>query len=103
MATISLDENANGQMIRVAANDVIEINLDETPTTGYKWEISELDRQHFQLLSEDYKLYGGDAMGGGGIKKIQLKSIGSGSGCVRLENKQPWSGDVYKTFEFNYQ
>jgi inhibitor of cysteine peptidase len=102
MATINLDESANGRVIHVSANDILEIKLDETPTTGYRWEISEMDQQHFQLVSEDYELYGGGAMGGGGVKKIQLKALAPGQGCVRLQNKQPWSGDVYKTFEFTY-
>lgn len=103
MATINLDESANGTSIHVAANDIVEISLDETPTTGYQWQVSELDKKHFQLVKEDYELFGGAAMGGGGTKKIQLRALASGQGAVRLQNIQPWSGDVYKTFEFTYK
>jgi len=102
MATITLNDSCNGNNIQVKANDIVEINLDESPTTGYKWQISQLDKQHFQIIKEDYQLYAGNAMGGGGTKTIQLKALAEGSGLVRLQNIQPWSGDVYKTFEFRY-
>lgn len=103
MANIKLDESCSGKQVQVGANDSIEIELDEVPTTGYRWVISQINPEHFKVQSEDYTLYNSAGMGGGGVKRIQLERLGSGRGVVRLENKQPWSGDVYKTFEFTYE
>lgn len=102
MATINLDENSSGKQIHVSANDIIEITLDEVPTTGYRWVISQINPDHLQVVKEDFDLYGTAGIGGGGVKKIQLQVKETGTGKVQLQNKQPWSGDIDKTFEFSY-
>jgi inhibitor of cysteine peptidase len=102
MATVTLSESNNKQHIEVAVNDTIQIQLDESPTTGYKWEVIELNKNDLQVLSEDYERYPNAGIGGGGIKMIKLKVLKKASGRIRLENRQPWSGDVYKRFEVSY-
>lgn len=102
MATININEQEKGSQVPVSENDVLEITLDEVPTSGYRWVISQLNPDHLKVLSEDYELYNGAGMGGGGIKKIQLQVLRKGIGTIQLQNKQPWSDDVDKTFEFSY-
>ena len=102
MGTIKLSENNNQQRIQIAVNDVIQIQLDESPTTGYKWEIMELNTNDLQVISEEFKLNPDTGIGGGGKKLIQLKILKKAAGRIKLENRQPWSGDVYKRFEVSY-
>lgn len=102
MATIHLSESDNQQHFEFAIGDTIQINLDETPTTGFKWEISELNKSAITLLSSEYRLYEGAGVGGGGKRTIELLVNKESSGQIRFENRQPWSGDVYKTFEISY-
>jgi predicted secreted protein len=100
--TTSLSENNNQEQIQIEVNDIIQIELSESPTTGYRWEIIELDTSNLQVISEDFKLNSDSAIGGGGKKIIQLKVLKKASGRVKLENRKPWSGEVYKTFEVSY-
>ncbi len=102
MATIILSENNNQQHIDVAVNDIIQLQLDESPTTGYKWEITELNTNDIQEISEDFKLNADAGIGGGGKKMIQLKVLRKATGSIKLENRRSWSGDVNKRFEVSY-
>ena len=47
----------NNKNIVVHKGDTIEIQLDETPTTGYSWEIDKVDSQILGFQSSDYKIY----------------------------------------------
>ena len=102
MATINLSENNQQQQIEVTVNDTILLQLQESPTTGYRWEITELNPNHLQVVSEEFKTDSSSGIGGGGKKIIQLKVLAKESGRLILENRQPWSKAVDKTIEVSY-
>jgi len=102
MTTVTLTENNNQKHIEIHVDDIIQIHLDESPTTGYRWEITELNTNDMRVISQDFKLHSNSGVGGGGKKMIQLKVLRKVSGRIKLENRQPWSGDVYKRFEISY-
>jgi predicted secreted protein len=95
---ISADSSTS---IAVHKGDTIEIQLDETPTAGYSWEIDNMNSNIFQLQSSDYKLYDTAGVGGGGIRTMLFLVNNQGNGNIKLKNTQRWSGDVYKQFEIN--
>lgn len=93
---IGIDDNR--QIIHASAGDTIQLQLEENPTTGYSWAIENAE-PFFTLQHNDYQLLSGAGIGGGGTRTIVFKVEQSGSGKISLKNKQPWSGDVYQTFE----
>lgn len=95
---ISADSNA---IIAVHKGDTIEVQLEETPTAGYSWEIDNMDSNIFELQSSDYKLNKEAGIGGGGMRTMIFSVGGQGNGKSRLKNAQRWSGDIYKRFELN--
>jgi predicted secreted protein len=95
---ISADSNTS---IAVHKGDTIEVQLEETPTAGYSWEIDNMDSNIFELQSSDYKLNNEAGIGGGGMRTMLFLVKNSGSGNIKLKNSQRWSGDVYKQFELN--
>lgn len=101
MASIPLNETFNGQKVTVQPGDIIELQLEENPTTGYIWETSGVDNSEFELMAADYALYSTAGIGGGGKRTFRFKVIKPG-GRLKLENKQSWSGDVYKIFEVSF-
>ncbi len=64
---IAADNNSG---ITAHKGDTIEVQLDETPTAGYSWEIDSLDSNILELQSSDYKLYEGAGVGGGGLRTM---------------------------------
>lgn len=98
-----LSEDSNAKTIQVARGDTIELTLDESPTTGYRWEVSELDTQQIQLTEQHYTPHKEAGVGGGGARIYHLKVLDKGPGHIVFENRQRWEGDVYKTFSLRYE
>ena len=103
MKTIRVDESFNLKTIQISTDDTIELQLDETPTTGYKWELQDTDKEDIQLLQEEYTLYEGAGIGAGGMKTIRFNILTNGKGKIVFENRQRWSKDVYRTFTLFYE
>ena len=96
--TISGDGNSQ---LAVHKGDTIEIQLEETPTAGYSWDIDKMDANLFELQSSDYKMYTEGGIGGSGMRTMIFLVEGKGNGKIRLKNFQRWSGDVYRKFELS--
>ena len=90
-------DNSSG--ITAHKGDTIEVQLDETPTAGYSWEIDSLDSNILELQASDYKLYEGAGVGGGGMRTMLFLVKNVGNGKIKLKNSQRWSGDIYKQLE----
>src|SRR5687767_6271268 len=95
---ISADNNSS---IAAHKGDTIEIQLEETPTAGYSWEVDSMNSNIFELQSSNYKLYDEAGIGGGGMRTMLFLVKNSGNGNIKLKNFQRWSGDIYKKFEIN--
>lgn len=95
---VSADSNT---AIAAHKGDTIEVQLEETPTAGYSWEIDKMDTDIFELQSTDYKMNAGAGIGGGGIRTMIFLVEGQGDGKIKLKNAQRWSGDIYKQFELS--
>lgn len=102
MAKIQVDESFNGKTIQVSVGDIIEMQLNETPTTGYRWEFSQLNKNELELENEEFKIHQGTGIGGGGMKTFILKVVSKSNGYIKLENRQKWSGNVYEIFQLFY-
>ena len=102
MATLILSENDNQQHIVIAVDDIIQLQLDESPTTGYRWRIVNLDTHDIQVISEDFKLNTHAGIGGAGKKVIQLKVLRKTAGSFKLEYRRSWEEDFNKKFEIFY-
>jgi inhibitor of cysteine peptidase len=98
-----IDESFDAKTIQVAGGDTIELRLDESPTTGYRWEITEINKQQLHLSDQQYALREGVGMGGGGVRIFYLEVLHQGAGRIVLENRQRWEGDIYKTFCLYYE
>lgn len=92
--------NHHGQTIRVSPGDIIELQLEENPTTGYSWVVEDIPPV-FSIQQNEYKLFSGAGMGGGGTRTMLLKVEAPEDGRISLKNRQPWSGDVYQSFELD--
>ena len=91
----------NNKNIVVHKGDTIEIQLDETPTTGYSWAVDNVDSHILDFQSSDYKIYNTAGIGGGGIRSMKFLVNGQGDGSIKLKNWRKWSGDIYQQFEID--
>ena len=94
---MTLNEQDNGRAIELNAGDVLNLNLKENPSTGYKWVIE--SGGELELISDNYQ--GGEALGAGGVHEFQFRAPGHGSHELRLKNLREWEGDSSITERFN--
>ncbi len=78
--------------------EAFEIALAGNPTTGYVWEVTEIDEQIVQQTAEEYILdpYEGEfpPLGLGGTYVFRFRAVGSGQTTLKLVYHRPWEKDV---------
>jgi len=89
----NLTETDNGKQITVKPGDVITLTLNSNPTTGYSWQVMEIDNAI--LLQEgdsEYKQASGTdgLVGAGGMETFHFKAIGTGTTTLKLGYMRPW-------------
>lgn len=91
MAEVKIDaKNARGP-VELRVGDTLVINVDENPTTGYRWQVSVGDQL---VASADRFIPSGDtAVGGGGIRTLSFGVVSPGRGTVKLQLRREWETD----------
>jgi len=83
----------NGQQVTVKSGDVITVTLVSNPTTGYSWQVMEIDNA---ILIQDgdpeYKQSPGSQglVGAGGTETFRFKVIVTGETNLSLGYMRPW-------------
>lgn len=90
---IKLTKANNGESYELHRDDVIVIRLTENPTTGYCWEIEELDNNILALQSSDFFLPEDPQIGEGGMRVFIFKAKTAGSAHIRLKYWREWEGN----------
>lgn len=89
-----LEQVDNGATIDLKTGETFTVTLEGNPTTGYSWEVAEIDPAIIELAGEpDYK---SDSMliGSGGVFKFTFVAVGAGTSRVKLIYHRPWEEDV---------
>ena len=95
-----LEAEANGKTVHVAVGGVLEIHLDENPTTGYSWEIAALDEEILADAGRVYFAARPALTGSGGEVQWLFRALKPGTTALRLEYRRPWEKDKpAQTFE----
>ena len=83
----------NGNQITVKSGEVITLTLESNPTTGYSWQVMDIDNV---ILVQD-----GDSeftqasnleglVGAGGMETFRFEAIGVGEATLELGYMRPW-------------
>ena len=90
---ISLTDADNGKQIALQPGDILTVTLESNPTTGYSWQVMELNQG---ILVQDgdpeYKQSPGSEgmVGAGGTETFRFKAVGSGETSLGLGYMRPW-------------
>jgi predicted secreted protein len=74
-----------------------EIRLQGNPTTGYGWQVTEIDAQKVQMLAEDYvehKQEDQPIVGAGGTYIFRFRASAEGQTRIVIVYQRPWEKDV---------
>jgi inhibitor of cysteine peptidase len=82
---------ACGTAIDVPVNDSFALELEENPTTGYRWDF-EAD-PGLEVLSSNFASNQSGAIGGGGMRQVMIRATQAGSFVLRGRLWRSWLGD----------
>jgi inhibitor of cysteine peptidase len=89
----SLTDADNGKQIIVKSGEVMTVTLVSNPTTGYSWQVMEIDNAILVQDGEpEYKQSSSTEglVGAGSTETFIFKAVGSGETMLGLGYKRPW-------------
>jgi inhibitor of cysteine peptidase len=92
--TITISDKDQDSVVNINKNDLIIVELEGNPTTGYTWEVSPDSTINLSLQGEPEFVSSSDALGAGGIIKLTFKADGKGNGLLKLIYHRPWEENI---------
>jgi len=84
----------NGKTVEVAKGSDVKVVLESNPTTGYKWEVKEVDASILKQAGEATFKADSDAMGAGGKETFAFNAVGAGQTTLKMEYRRPWETEA---------
>jgi inhibitor of cysteine peptidase len=86
-------EKDNGASVQVRRGAKITIELNENPTTGYRWMISSIDEAFLVPEGDAFVPPDQKSPGAGGLRRFFFRAKSEGSTALTLINKRAWQSD----------
>ena len=87
---VQLTEQDSGSEVDVHVGDTVSIRLAENPTTGYRWNVANVDDSLVNIDDSEFVESPGSGIGGGGTRLITLSVRSPGVARASLKNQRPW-------------
>lgn len=97
---VKVGEDANGQTIELSAGQKLEIKLAGNPTTGFNWEVSEIDDSIIKQSGEAEYKSDSDLIGSGGMFTYSFEAVQPGTTTLKLIYHRSWEKDIPPEQEF---
>lgn len=95
---IRLDDRHNGMQKELTRDQVLFVTLESNPTTGYSWQVDELDQSILRQVGDpEYKLSAPGnppVVGAGGMETFRFETVSVGNTTLKLVYRRPWEKDV---------
>jgi inhibitor of cysteine peptidase len=92
VAEVTISRSDDQKALHVAPGDIIVLHLPETPTSGYRWELSVSDG--LQAVGDTYSADPASRTGGGGTRVFRLEAVHPGQGRLGAKLWRPWVGET---------
>src|SRR4051794_39913530 len=99
MADTLLENPPEGGEVRLSVGDRLGLRLTENPTTGVRWEVTDLGP--LRPAGDDFEASRSGAVGAGGRRILAFQAAGPGQGMLQLKAWQPWTGESSVTQRLN--
>jgi len=100
-STIQLTEADAGRLFELRVGDTLEVTLLGNPTTGFQWEVSEINSAILEPIGEPKFEPSSNAVGSGGNVTLRFEAVGTGQTELKLIHHRPFEENVppIQTFE----
>jgi inhibitor of cysteine peptidase len=103
--TVEVDDSHNGNSISLSLGQILVVSLEANPTTGYTWEVDDIDVSMLNQLGEAQFQPESEAIGAGGTQTYYFRAIAEGQTDLSLAYLRPWEQRVtpLRTFILHVQ
>ncbi len=84
----------NGKTIEVAKGSEVKVVLESNPTTGYSWQVKEVDAVILKQVGEAQFKADSSAVGAGGKETFTFNAASAGQTTLKMEYRRPWETDA---------
>lgn len=71
-----------------------QVSLEANHTTGYQWQVGELDAKVVSLVGTEYKQHGETLAGSGGAEVWTFRGVAPGKTQITFRYVRPWEKDA---------
>jgi len=94
-----LSEADSGRMVEARPGDLVEVELPEMPSAGYRWVVEGAPGAVLEAVDETSEFVEG-RVGAKSTAHFRFRVKAAGTGKIRLHYCRPWEkGDPLKTYE----
>ena len=90
---VNLGADDNGSQIELQADQTLVIGMEGNPTTGYSWEVEEVDEAVLRQVGEAEFEPESDAVGSGGVQILRFEAVNSGQTDLELVYHRSWEDE----------
>lgn len=101
MAEYRFSEKDNGASVEVQRDANLAVELNENPTTGYSWRISNIDKGFLEPIGDEFLPPQDATPGAGGLRRFLFRAKHAGSTALSLISKRAWQSDNQAVGTFN--
>jgi inhibitor of cysteine peptidase len=98
-----LNASDNNTAINATTGEFLIVTLEGNPTTGYTWEVEELNEQVLQQVGDIVSVPESDLMGAPSMQIATFEVVGAGNATIKMVYHRPRETDVepVDTFTLN--
>ena len=90
---VKLDVIDDGDQVELKSDQTLVISLEGNPTTGYTWEVAEVDEAVLKQVGEtEFKPDTGD-VGSPGMQTLRFETVSSGKTDLELVHHRSWEDE----------
>ncbi|MEC1414924.1 protease inhibitor I42 family protein [Bacillus safensis] len=93
-----IEEKDSGRDFHVNIGDILQLNLEENPSTGYIW-LEEFQAHKIVLLKKEERVLDTISIGGTNKHIWLYEVIKDGQGMLKLHYQRPWLNEPIKSFK----
>jgi len=97
---VEISADANGQTIDLTTGQKLVVSLESNPTTGFDWEITEIDQAVIKQSGESEYKSESDLLGAGGVRTFTFEAVATGTSTLKLIYHRSWEKDIPPEQEF---
>jgi len=90
---VKVDEAQDGSAVELKVGSELMVVLDANPTTGYTWEVDQVDESVLEALGEPAFEASSDKVGAGGKMTFRFQALKAAETTLRLVYHRPWEQD----------